>query len=258
MPEHAPADGADEVVGQDYLDFYADELHAGVNDDEAELIALLTDLQPGQRVLDLPCGHGRIAERLAARGAEVVGVDRCELFLERARAAAARRGVQVDYRAGDWRTLSFDAEFDLLVSWFTSFGYGDGDGEHDDALREQLRRMRRALRTGGLLLLETLNLHEPTLSDHETSTTKELHDQRGHHFLIDRSRFDPTDGRLHVRRFVARSGQPTRACEYALRLFSAPELRGWLRDAGFTDVQAYGAEGEVFRVDSGRLVMLAR
>ena len=63
------------VFGQDYLDFYAPELHDGVNDEESELVARLTQLAPGERVLDLPCGHGRIAERLAAWGADVVGVD---------------------------------------------------------------------------------------------------------------------------------------------------------------------------------------
>ena len=35
MPEH----DAGEVFGQDYLDFYAAELHEGTSDDEAELIA---------------------------------------------------------------------------------------------------------------------------------------------------------------------------------------------------------------------------
>jgi SAM-dependent methyltransferase len=253
----AEGDGG-EVFGQDYLDFYAAELHAGVSDEEAELIALLTQLEAGQRVLDLPCGHGRIAERLAARGAEVTGVDRCARFLEHARAAAARRGVQVDYREGDWRALPFTAEFDVVVSWFTSFGYGDGDGEDDEALQRLLRAMHRALKPGGALLVETLNLHEPGLTDHESSTTKELDDDRGRHFLIDRSRFDPNTGRLHVRRFLARSGQETRACDYALRLFSATELAAWLRAAGFDDVQTFGAEGEVFRMDSGRMVTVAR
>lgn len=33
-------------------------------------------------VLDLACGHGRIANRLAARGAEVAGLDVTPRFLE--------------------------------------------------------------------------------------------------------------------------------------------------------------------------------
>lgn len=246
------------VFGQDYLDFYAPELHDGVNDEESELVARLTQLAPGERVLDLPCGHGRIAERLAEWGADVVGVDRCEDFLSHARTAAGRRGVAVDYRQGDWRTLAFDGEFDVVVCWFTSFGYGDGDGDSDEQLQAQLQHMHRALKPGGRILIETLNVHEPGLTDHESATTKELEDDRGRHFLIDRSRFDPGTGRLHVRRSVARSGEATRDSSYSLRLFSAPELRGWLRAAGFEDVQAYGAEGEVLRTDSGRLVAVAR
>lgn len=247
------------VFGDDYLDFYASELHEGVNDDEAAMIALLTQLAPGERVLDLPCGHGRIAERLAARGADVVGIDRCELFLERARASATQRGVAVDYQPGDWSALAFADEFDVLISWFTSFGYSDGhDGAEDTALRAQLQQMLRALKRGGRVLIETLNLHAAALTDHETSAVKSIEDAAGRHFMIDRSRFDPNTGHLHVRRAVAREGEGTRESSYSLRLFSAPELRGWLREAGFEDVQTYGADGEVFRVDSDRLITVAR
>ena len=243
----------DEVFGQDYLDFYAAELRDGCSDEEAELIAMLADIEAGDRVLDLPCGHGRIARRLAQRGAVVTGIDRSELFLRRARDDAKRHGVDVDFRAGDMRTLAPDASFDVLVNWFTSFGYGT-----DDELRQILRRMRAALAAGGRLLLETLNVHEPGLTDHETSHVKELSDDAGHHFMIDRTRFDPHDGRLHCRRFVTRSGEETRETRYSLRLFTLPELRSWLLEAGFRDVQAFGADAEVFRVDSRRMILTAR
>lgn len=242
----------DALFDDDYLDFYAAELNPTTSDDEAELIALLTGLEPGCRVLDAPCGHGRIAKRLAQRGCEVVGVDRSALFVQRARDEAERRGAAIDYRVLDLRELPFTDEFDLVVNWFTSFGYGS-----DDDLRHVLWRLHRALRPGGQLLLETLNIHEPGLSDHETDAVKHLHDDTGDHFLIDRARFDPHDGRLHVRRFVQRADRPTRELTWSLRLFTLPELRDWLHTAGFEQVRAYGGEGEVFRVDSGRLVVTA-
>ena len=76
-------------------------------------------------MLDLACGLGRIANRLAARGARVTGLDASPLFLDRARQDAAALGVAVDYVAGDMRALPWAGRFDRLVCWFTSFGYFD-------------------------------------------------------------------------------------------------------------------------------------
>lgn len=91
----------DEVFDEDYLYFYADRLDDERSQQDAAFVAGLLGLEPGMRVLDVPCGHGRIARRLPAWGAEVVGVDSNPLFLERARQDAAARGVDVDYVHGD-------------------------------------------------------------------------------------------------------------------------------------------------------------
>lgn len=251
MFDDADLDG---LFDDDYLAFYAEDLSDEVSDGEAALIAELCAIGPGTRVLDVPCGHGRIARRLAERGADVVGVDRARGFLALAKADAEAAGVAVDYREGDLRALPFAAEFDVAVVWFTSFGIACDDA----TLRRVLRGLHDALRPGGRLLLETLNLHEPGLTDVSSASTKELHDEHGQHFLIDHSRYDPLDGRLHVRRVVLRSGKPPRELDWSLRLFAWTELRDWLREAGFVDVQAFGADGEVFRVDSGRLIVVAR
>lgn len=72
---------------------------------------------------------GRIANRLASRGATVTGLDATPLFLERARRDAAARGIAVTYVEGDMRTLPWRAQFDAAVSLFTAFGYF-GDDEN--------------------------------------------------------------------------------------------------------------------------------
>ena len=249
--KHAAA--FDELFDQDYLEFYAAELNDDTNDDEAHTIAELLQLQPGMRILDLPCGHGRIARRLAAMGADVTGIDRSEPFLDHARTDATAHRVAIDYRSGDMRTIACENEFDVVLNWFTSFGYED-----DATLRTMLKRMHRALVPGGRLLLETLNVHECNLLPGEHSHSKELRDAAGTHFLIDRASYDPHDGRLHVRRFITRSGKATRSISYQLRLFSLTELTSWLHDAGFASVQAFGSDGEVFRTDSARLIVIAQ
>ncbi|MCA8941758.1 MAG: methyltransferase domain-containing protein [Planctomycetes bacterium] len=238
----------DELFDDDYLHFYRPFLDDDVTDDEAELVAELAEIGEGTRVLDLACGHGRIANRLAGFGADVVGIDRCETFLDKARSDATARGVEVEFRSGDMRALDARSEFDVVVSWFTSFGYHD-----DDTCRDILRRIHAALRPGGRLLIETLNRDLGLLTMEERPTIKEVDGE----FMIDLARFDPLDGRLHVRRFVTRNGERIRAMRYFIRLFTFTELREWLRDAGFGLVSGYGGEGEVYRLDSSRMVVVA-
>jgi SAM-dependent methyltransferase len=56
----------------------------------AELIWRLLDLRPDMSVLDLACGHGEMANRLAARGCRVTGLDSSAIFLDRARPTRPR------------------------------------------------------------------------------------------------------------------------------------------------------------------------
>ena len=70
----------------------------------------LLDVQPDERVLDLGCGEGTLSEELVARGAQLVGIDTSEQFLE----AAHSRGVRVRYMDGE--ALEFENEFDAVFS----------------------------------------------------------------------------------------------------------------------------------------------
>ena len=60
------------------------------------------------RVLDMPCGEGRIAGRLARMGCEVVGVDYTEPWIELAR----KQYPEAAFHRGDMRSLEYDQEFD--------------------------------------------------------------------------------------------------------------------------------------------------
>ena len=141
------------VFNEDYLYFYEDILTAERTQEDVEKIVALLDLEPGAEVLDCPCGHGRIATELAAHGFRVTGIDASEFFLDRARAAAEARGVDVEFVQGDMRALPWQGRFDALVNWFTSFGYFS-----DEQNKDVLRQFHDALKPGGKLILETQNI----------------------------------------------------------------------------------------------------
>jgi cyclopropane fatty-acyl-phospholipid synthase-like methyltransferase len=94
----------DEVFDDDYGYFYAGITTDERSDAEAERIARMLSLEPGVRVLDVPCGEGRIAGRLTERGCEVVGVDRSDLFV----GIGQQRHPAVDFRRGDMCELDYD------------------------------------------------------------------------------------------------------------------------------------------------------
>jgi ubiquinone/menaquinone biosynthesis C-methylase UbiE len=238
---------SDEVFDEDYLYFYVPRLDETTDADVATITRLL-DLDARADVLDLACGHGRIANRLAARGMRVAGLDATPLFLDEARRDAAARGVEVEYVQGDMRELPWeDDSFDCVLSWFTSFGYfGD---EHN---RRVLGEVRRVLRPGGMVMLELNNLVE-LLPRWLPSVVVE----RDGDFSIDRSTFDPTTGRATTERVLVRAGH-VRRFVFSVRMFVAVELRDWLLGAGFTSVDFYGSDGEPMTAESRRMIALAR
>ena len=71
----------------------------------------------GKRVIDIGCGGGILAESMAARGAEVTGIDLSEKPLSVAKLHLLESGQQVDYRliAAEEIALQQPAHFDCVT-----------------------------------------------------------------------------------------------------------------------------------------------
>ncbi|MBV9280807.1 MAG: class I SAM-dependent methyltransferase [Chloroflexi bacterium] len=61
----------------------------------------LLALRPGETVLDVACGNGMLARRLARQGARVVACDFSEAFIERARARSTAFSDRIEYAVVD-------------------------------------------------------------------------------------------------------------------------------------------------------------
>jgi SAM-dependent methyltransferase len=103
-----------------------------------------------RKILDAPCGYGRISKVLARIGYDVTGVDISEKFIDIARTECK----QCKFMVADLRELPFENEsFDVVLNIFTSFGYFDTDEENEKVIKEASR----VLRIGGLFILELIN-----------------------------------------------------------------------------------------------------
>ncbi|MGQ0618544.1 MAG: bifunctional 2-polyprenyl-6-hydroxyphenol methylase/3-demethylubiquinol 3-O-methyltransferase UbiG [Panacagrimonas sp.] len=105
----------------------------------------------GRRALDVGCGGGLLAEGLAARGAETVGIDLAEAALEVARQHAANSKLSVEYRAISAEDLATEVpeSFDVVCCMEML--------EHVPEPHSVVAACARLVKPGGQLVFSTLN-----------------------------------------------------------------------------------------------------
>ena len=235
-----------------YLRQYAPALTDELSERQVDWLIDLLGLEPGARVLDLACGHGRHAIRLAGRGMRVTGLDLSEIFLERARDDARAADVDVRWVRADMREIPFEAEFDAVVNVFTAFGYLEDDAQDQRAIDG----VGRALAPGGAFLLETI--HRDNLIARHQARMFERYEEDGVFVLHDHT-LDLVNGRIEDRVQAIERGELFPERRTSIRLYTVPEYRRMLEAAGLVLERACGGlEGAPLTLESRRLVVVGR
>ena len=173
------------------------------------------------------------------------------------RCSSPRRGVAAGTREwprwihADYRELPFeDASFDCVANLFSSLGYWGEEGD-----RQALTEFRRVLRPGGTLVIETM--HRDRLM--AIYVPRHWHELPDGSLLIEERTIDYGRGTTFVRHeLVEASGKRTRA-HYEMRVYTATELIGLVRDAGFEQVVCHGDfDGTPLSRDTGSSSSRAR
>ena len=214
---------------------------------EADFTREVLGVPPPARLLDVPCGGGRLSLALAVRGYDVTGVDISERFLAAARTRPAAGAGRVAWEQRDMRDLPWPAGFDGAFCMGNSFAYYDDQGNADF-----LRAVARALRPGARFLLDTGYLTEALLPVLQERTWY----QWGDFITLADRRYDPATGRLHVEYTTIRDGKVEK-WPMSARLYTYREVRRLAEEAGFTDVQGYSSLArEPFAFGSRRLLLV--
>lgn len=236
--------------GEDYLRIYT-FLTPERTEREVEGIVKLLGLTGGEAILDLCCGHGRHSVALAKRGFQMTGQDLSAMFLQHAQAAAEAQGVAVRWIQSDMRQVPFEGEFDAVLNIFTAFGYFEKEEED----RQVLQQVYKALKPGGLFLLEML--HREFLMRNFAPGQIDRHADGI--IVLEEREFDLLTSRANVLVTMLLPDGQRREYRHSARVYTLTELARLLTLAGL-HIQAYygGLDVSALSMDSRRLVVVAR
>jgi ubiquinone/menaquinone biosynthesis C-methylase UbiE len=244
----------DGVFDETYLQTYLPSVDPERTRAEARGALDLAGVEPGAEILDCPTGFGRHASALAEEGYRVTGLDRSPTLLAE---AGSRRGDAEWPRLvrGDYRELPFeDASFDAVFNLFSSLGYLERDQDVG-----VLREFRRVLRPRGALVMETAHRDgfARFAQPFARRTWERLPD--GSLYLEERT-IDWSTGTVDTYRVIISPDGERIERPYLLHVYSVKEWTEMLREAGFTDVEAFGAWDGVTAVtpDAWRMILRAR
>jgi len=214
---------------------------------DADFLETALRLPTGARILDLPCGDGRVALELAARGYHLVGIDISAALLDKARRRSQELGLAVEWRQADMRALPGTRGFDAGFCWGDSFGYLDDRGN-----RDFLQAVRRELKPGAHWAMEMQMVAEvlfPRFRAEAASAAGGLE-------VRIRRRHDPMQGRLAVEYTVTRG--PQRETKHAsYRIHTCSEIFRMLAEAGFRVERLLDGSGQPFAIGCDRLRIVA-
>jgi SAM-dependent methyltransferase len=149
------------------------------------------------------------------------------------------------------REMAFESMFDAVLCWGTTFGYFD-----DDQNRLVIERLHRALKPGGLLLLDVVN------RDYVVRVTPNSCWFQGDACVVmEETNCNYINSRLTVKRQVMLDDGRQVETVYTIRLYSLHELGQILHQRGFRVVEVSGREATpavFFGADSPQLLIVAQ
>src|SRR6266404_8452085 len=242
---------------------------------EADFLVKVLGCNEGSRLLDVPCGNGRLSLELARRGYQVTGVDIAAEFIEEARANAAKsmpespranamateevaRAFSVwitgdrpvpDFMIGDMRNLEGGAIYDGGYCFGNSFGflaYAD--------MESFLNGVAHALKPGGRFVIETGMAAESILPKFEAESSHQIGDI---HVTI-KEQYLAAESCVDSEYVFERNGKTE--SRYAKHwIYTAGEIRRMLERAGFEVLNLYGSlRCEPYTLGADELYLIAR
>jgi len=236
------------ILSSDYENIY------GINDEithsEVSFLINETSIPPQSHILDLCCGTGRHAIRLAELGYSVTGLDISPDFLNVAAEKSSKSDLSIEWINKDMRDIPFEDKFDLVFIMFGAWGFFEEDRENYVVFEG----VSRALKKHGHFVLDFFN------RDWIVQHFQPKHwAEREMGYYLEKRHFDIHAGRLNTESvFIKRDGAIIQ-WETSLRAFTLQEIESMLQQAGLSIINVYGnLEKQTYDLNTPRMLLHAQ
>ncbi len=207
-----------------------------------------TQLGRDEALLDLCCGMGRHLVHALTWTRRASGLDFSAVLLEHAQRNTAGR---VHLVRGDMRHLPFATRFDVVMNFFTSYGYFRAQAENEAVLAG----IARVLRPGGRFFVDYLNAEQVQAS----LVPRSEREVNGLQVCEERWLEAGDPPRVNKRTRIAQDGKEVSCSEESVALVPAPAFCDSLRAHGLIPDQVYGDyDGQGHGAGSPRTIVVGR
>jgi len=214
---------------------------------ECDFAAAKLELKPSDRILDLCCGNGRHLVHMAKHSAHCTGLDYSAALLRLARTMLQGRARLV---RADMRRQPFVADFDVVVNFFTSFGYFMEEEDNQAAANS----LGRALKPGGRFMIDFLNPAHV-----EESLVPESERHNGDFRILERRWIDEKLRRVNKSTVVEENNVRVSMTSESVRLYDLADLERILERAGLEITSVFGNyEGAPLTFRQPRMILIGR
>jgi len=217
---------------------------------QVEFIRKHISLPENAKVLDLCCGCGRHSIEIKKLGYDVIGTDLSEELLDIASSTASKNELDIKFFRCDMREMLYENYFDLVVQFFTSFGYFEDDYEN----QRVLIAISKALKPGGKFLIDYMNPYY-VIKNLVKRDEKDI--ANGAHLIQERW-VDESKKRVNKTITLVKEGKESVYSE-SVRMYSLQEMEDMLSASGLSLTEVYGDfSGTGYSKDSPRMILLGK
>jgi len=233
---------ADEHTSKKMLEYHLNESidvssrNAAFIDRSVSWIAGRFGLDSRSGVLDLGCGPGLYANRLAAMDISVTGVDFSKRSIDYAVSRAAENNLKARYFHRNYLEFESDRRFDLIIMIMCDFC-----ALSPDQRKTMLKKFRGLLKPGGKILLDVYSLN--FFDQREESTAYERNHMDNfwspHEYYCFINAFKYTDEKVTLDKYTIIESERTRVVYNWLQYFTPQSLKREFEENGLLVEEIY-------------------